>query len=157
MNPCISFPPNDRVSRRAECIAEKLALALDARVECVLAAERKAFMRTVQFLICVFAVAFFASTALPQEVQPVKKLSIIGKLTRVMAIGGESTGWSLELKRSIALEGKKMRSIEISGPAEEFEKLNGQRVRAKGSLTHRTGVERADHLVLEVTSISAVK
>jgi len=39
----------------------------------------------------------FASTpALPQEVQPVKKLTIIGKLTRVMAIGGESTGWSLE-------------------------------------------------------------
>jgi hypothetical protein len=114
-------------------------------------------MRTVQFLICVFAVAFFASTALPQEVRPVKKLSIIGKLTRVMAIGGESTGWSLELKRPIALEGKKMRSIEISGPAEEFEKLNGQRVRAKGSLTHRTGVERADHLVLEVTSISALK
>lgn len=115
-------------------------------------------MRTVQFLICLFAVAFFASTpALPQEVQPVKKLTIIGKLTRVMAIGGESTGWSLELKRQITLEGKKMRSIEISGATEEFEKLNDQRVRAKGTLTHRTGVERADHLVLEVASISAVK
>ena len=115
-------------------------------------------MRTVQFLICLFAVAFLASApALPQEVQPAKKLTIIGKLTRVMAIGGESTGWSLELKRQIALEGKKMRSIEISGPAEEFEKLNGQRVRAKGSLIHRTGIERADHLVLEVTSISAVQ
>jgi hypothetical protein len=114
-------------------------------------------MRTVQFLVCLFAVALLASApALPREAQPAKKLTIIGKLTRVMAIGGESTGWSLELKRQIALEGKKMRSIEISGPTEEFEKLNGQRVRAKGSLTHRTGVGRADHLVLEVSSISAV-
>ncbi len=115
-------------------------------------------MRTARFLVCFFAVACFASTpALPPEAQPAKKLTIIGKLTRVMAIGGESTGWSLELKRQIALEGKKMRSIEISGPAEEFAKLNGQRVRARGNLTHRTGIERADHLVLEVTSISAVK
>ena len=41
-------------------------------------------MRTVQFLICLFAVAFFASTpALPQEVQPAKELTIIGKLTRL--------------------------------------------------------------------------
>ncbi len=102
-------------------------------------------MRTARFLVCLLAVAFLASTpALPQEAQPAKKLTIIGKLTRVMAIGGESTGWSLELKRQITLEGKKMRSIEISGPTEEFE-------------THRTGVERADHLVLEVASISAVK
>jgi hypothetical protein len=115
-------------------------------------------MRTVQFLICLFAVAFLASApVLPREVQRVKKVIVIGKLTRVMAIGGESTGWSLELKRQIALEGKRMRSIEISGPAEEFEKLDGQRVRAKGRLIHRTGIERADHLVLEVTSISAVK
>ena len=101
-------------------------------------------MRTARFLVCLLAVAFLASTpALPQEAQPAKKLTIIGKLTRVMAIGGESTGWSLELKRQITLEGKKMRSIEISGPTEEFEKLNDQRVRAKGTLTHRTGVERA--------------
>jgi hypothetical protein len=119
---------------------------------------KESVMRTVQFLVCLFAVALLASApALPQEAQPAKKLTVIGKLTRVMAIGGESTGWSLELKRQIALEGKRMRSIEISGPAEEFEKLDGQRVRAKGRLIHRTGIERADHLVLEVTSISAVK
>jgi len=116
-------------------------------------------MPTARFLACLFfAVTFWGSTTvLPQEAQPAKKIAITGKLTRVMAIGGETTGWSLEPEKKITLEGKKMKSVEISGPSEEFEKLNNQRVRAKGKLTHHTGVERGDHLVLEVSSITAAK
>ncbi len=52
-----------------------------------------------------------------------KKITIIGKLTRVMAIGGETSGWSVEFKHRITLEGKKVRSVEVSGPLEELEKL----------------------------------
>jgi hypothetical protein len=60
------------------------------------------------------------------------------------------------LKREITLEGKKMLSIEIAGPAEEFEKLKDRRVKARGILTHHSGVERPDRLVLEVSSIRVV-
>ena len=74
-----------------------------------------------------------------------------------MAIGGETSGWSLELKHQITLEGKKMRSVEITGPAGELEKLKNQRVTAVGTLEHHTGMERGDYMVLEISAIRAVK
>jgi hypothetical protein len=115
-------------------------------------------MRTVRFFGCILAMVVFTSIpAGPQESHPPKTITVVGKVTRVMAIGAETTGWSLELKREITLEGKKMKSVEISGPAGKFEKLVDQRVKAKGTLTHRRGVERPDHLVLDVSSIAPVK
>ena len=114
-------------------------------------------MRSVRFLrvipVLFIAVACVTTQARPQETARPKKLGITGKLTRVIAIGAETSGWSIELKREIAVEGKKMRSIEVSGPSEEFERLKNQRVRAIGTLAHHTGMERGDYIVLEVTSI----
>ena len=114
-------------------------------------------MRTVRFLLCVLAFAVFSAQARPQQTAAPKKITITGKLTRVMAIGGETSGWSLELKHQITLEGKKMRSVEVIGPPEELEKLKGQRVIAEGALVHHTGMERGDYMVLEISSIRAVK
>lgn len=115
-------------------------------------------MRRGQFLVYLLTMTLFASaSALAQESRPAKKITVVGKLTRIVAIGTETTGWSLEFKHRVTLEGKKMRSIEVSGRAEEFEKLKDQQVKATGILTHHTGVERPDHLVLEVSSISVVK
>ncbi len=114
-------------------------------------------MRTVRFLFCVIAFAFAATQAQPQEAPPLKKITITGKLIRVMAIGGETSGWSLELKHRITLEGKKMRSVEVTGPAEDLEKLKDQRVTVEGTFAHHTGMERGEYMVLEVSSIRAAK
>ena len=114
-------------------------------------------MRTVRFLLCVLALAVFSAQARPQQPPPPKKITITGKLTRVMAIGGETSGWSLELKQQITLEGKKMRSVEVTGPAEELEKLKDRGVTAVGTLVHHTGMERGDYMVLEISSLRAVK
>ena len=38
---------------------------------------------------------------------PVQKLTVTGKLVRVMAIGAESTGWSIELESTITVDNKK--------------------------------------------------
>jgi len=115
-------------------------------------------MRTARVVACLFAMASFAGAwVVAQQAHPVKNITVYGQLTRVMAIGAETTGWSLELKHEIMLEGKKMRSVEISGPSEQFEKLKDQRVKVRGILTHHTGVERPDHLVLEVSSIRGVQ
>jgi hypothetical protein len=114
-------------------------------------------MRTVRSLVCFLAVAFVLSaSALADETRQPQKITITGKLTRVMGIGGETTSWALQLKREITLEGKKMDSIEISGQVDKFEKLNAQRVKVRGTLTHHKGVERGEYLVLEVSSIQPV-
>jgi hypothetical protein len=115
-------------------------------------------MTTVRSLACLLVAAFAAATAVaPQVSATPTNITVIGKLNHVMGIGGETTGWALQLKRELTLEGKKMGSIEISGPDQEFEKLKDQRVRARGTLTHHHGVERGDYLVLEVHSIRALK
>jgi hypothetical protein len=93
----------------------------------------------------------------PQETPASKKIIITGKLTRVMAIGGETSGWSLEFKHRITLEGKKLRSVEVTGPAEELEKLKNHLVRAQGVLAHHTGMERGEYTVFEISSIRAVQ
>jgi hypothetical protein len=114
-------------------------------------------MRSVRLLFCVLALVFVSKPALPQEAPAAKKITIIGKLTRVMAIGGETSGWSVEFRRRITLQGKKMRSVEVTGPLEELEKLKDQRVRAEGALAHHTGMERGEYMVFEISSIRAVK
>jgi hypothetical protein len=106
---------------------------------------------------CFLAVAFFASAFVPgDEARSPRKITATGKLTRFMGIGGETSGWALQLKREMVLEGKKMDSIEISGAVETFEKLKNQRVRARGTLTRHKGVERGEYPVLEVSSIQPV-
>src|SRR5262245_30832301 len=81
------------------------------------------------------------------------EMILIGKLTQVMGIGGESTGWELELRSDLTLEGQTFRSIEVSGPQKKLAQLVNQEVKARGFIKHRHGVERKDRLVLEITSI----
>ena len=114
-------------------------------------------MRTVRLLFCVLALAFVSTQALPQEAPAPKKITITGKLTRVMAIGGETSGWSVEFKHRITLEGKKVRSVEVTGPFEELEKLKDQSVRAEGTLARHTGMERGEYTVFEISSVRAAK
>ena len=114
-------------------------------------------MRRVRLLFCVLLLAHFSLPALPQEVPAGKKITITGKLTRVLALGGETSGWSVEFRHRITLEGKKMRSVEVTGPLEELERLKDQRVRADGAFAHHTGMERGEYMVFEISSIRAAK
>jgi heat shock protein HslJ len=87
-----------------------------------------------------------------------KKISVTGTLSRVMAIGGESTGWSIQLDSETTIGDKQVHSIEIAYPrTEKLEKLENKRVRATGLLSHRHGVETGDRLVLEVSSLKEVR
>ncbi|MDQ2841784.1 MAG: META domain-containing protein [Acidobacteriota bacterium] len=87
-----------------------------------------------------------------------EKLSVIGKLVRVSAIGGESTGWAIQLESEINMAGKQVKSIEVEAhKMKKLEALENKRVRATGTLSHRHGVETGDRSVLEVSSIGEVK
>ena len=89
---------------------------------------------------------------------PEKKITVTGKLTRVMAIGAESTGWSVEFDSAATIEGKPLHSIQIRyGKTARLEKLANKQVRATGKPAHLHGVETGDQPVLEVSSIKEVK
>jgi hypothetical protein len=83
---------------------------------------------------------------------------VTGKLNRVMAIGGESTGWAIQLDHEITVEGKQVSSLEIDYPkTKRLEKLENKPVNASGKITHRHGVESGDRIILEVTWLKEIK
>jgi hypothetical protein len=112
-------------------------------------------MRFLSSMGFVFILAFLASAPVVAQNKPLQpgEVILIGRLTHVMGIGGETTGWSLELKSDLTFEGQTFRSIEVAGPAKKLAKLANQEVKARGFIKHRKGVERKDWVVLEITSI----
>lgn len=86
------------------------------------------------------------------------KITLTGKLTRVMAIGGESTGWAVQLDEHTPVDGKEVTSIEVRFiDPKQADKYADKRVKVTGTVTHRHGVETGDVMVLEVKSIKGLK
>ena len=87
-----------------------------------------------------------------------QEITVTGKLSRVMAIGAESTGWVLELDSAMDMDGKHLSSIQVSDPkAGELEALANTRVRITGKLSQRSGVETGEQPVITVSSIKGPK
>jgi heat shock protein HslJ len=96
----------------------------------------------------------FCFVAAPQP----QKITVTGKLTRAVAIGGESTGWAIALDAATDIEGKQVHSIEVaSRDVKQFEILGNKHVQASGNISHRQGVETGDRMILDVSSIREVK
>jgi hypothetical protein len=89
---------------------------------------------------------------------PEQKLTVTGKLVRVMAIGGESTGWAIELSPAIKLGDKQVSSLQVRcRSASKLEKLENKQVKATGKITHQQGVETGVQPILEISSIKEAK
>jgi heat shock protein HslJ len=85
-------------------------------------------------------------------------LSVTGKLTRAMAMGGESTGWMIQLEAETTIEGKSVSSIEVAySKTSSLEKLADKRVKATGKVSHRHGVESGERTILEIASIEEIE
>jgi heat shock protein HslJ len=86
-------------------------------------------------------------------------ITVTGKLTRAMAIGGESTGWMIQLDAETTIEGKPVSSIEVDayGKISALEKRENKRVRATGKVFHRHGVETSERTILEITSTKEIQ
>ena len=109
------------------------------------------FARLVAILISLVCVGAGAQP-------PDQKLTVAGKLVRVMAIGAESTGWAIELGAPITIENTQVNSIQVRySSASKLESLVDKQVRASGRLVHRQGVETGKQPVLDISSIKEVK
>ena len=109
------------------------------------------------FRVAVSLVLVLLSMALYGESKE-QKIVVTGTLSRAMAIGAETTGWSIQLDSETTIDGKPVHSVEIAYPkADTLEKLNNQRVKAKGKISHQQGVETGQRTVLAVSSIKEIK
>jgi hypothetical protein len=86
------------------------------------------------------------------------KLTVMGKLTRVVAIGAETTGWAIDLNPVLTVNGKQVSSIEIkSSDPKKLEALENKTVKAIGKLSNALGVESGERPVLTLSSIREIK
>jgi heat shock protein HslJ len=104
-------------------------------------------LRTLTLILTLCCICLHAQT-------PTSKITVTGKLDRVMAIGAESTGWAIQPESNISIDGKSIDSIQVSdSKTGRLESLENKRVRATGKIAHRNGVETGNQPFLQISSI----
>jgi len=96
------------------------------------------------------------ATPMAQAESPVEMIGVRGKLKQVVAIGGETTGWAIELGNAFVVEGRVVNLLEINHNPSRWSRFENQRVEATGWVTVRGGVERKFWPVLEVDEMRGV-
>jgi hypothetical protein len=85
-----------------------------------------------------------------------KRISVQGRLTRVAAIGGETSGWAVALDQPIEVAGQKLNLIEIDSDPKRWSQYEEKTIQATGRIVFRTSVERGRYPILQVDSIKRV-
>ncbi len=86
-----------------------------------------------------------------------QKVTLVGTLHRAMAIGGESTGWMVQVDSETTIDGKPISSIEVSDTRKpkQLEDFDNQRVKIAGKVVYRHGVETGVQSYIEISTIKA--
>ncbi|MDP2908376.1 MAG: hypothetical protein Q8N77_01070 [Nanoarchaeota archaeon] len=107
-------------------------------------------MRKIGLVLVALATLFLCSFAHADEV------TVTGTLTRVVAIGGETTGWGVKLDSPLQIEGRTFDLIEIDMGGKKINLLpfEDMKVKVTGELVKRTGIERKAYWVIVVRTFS---
>ena len=92
-----------------------------------------------------------------QEKGEQRLITVTGKLVKIVAIGGETTGWAVDLDSSLKIDGKKLNRIEIDPNREKIDGFNNKRIKIIGALKKRSGIERKEYWVIAVNKIQEIK
>ena len=86
-----------------------------------------------------------------------QKVTLVGTLHRAMAIGGESTGWMVQVDSETTIDGKPISSIEVSDvrKPKKLEEFENKRVKIAGKVVYRHGVETGVQSYIEISTIKA--
>ena len=86
-----------------------------------------------------------------------QKITLVGTIHRVMAIGAESTGWMVQVDSETIIDGKPISSIEVSDSRKpkQLEDFENKRVKIAGKVAYRHGVETGVQPYIEITTIKA--
>jgi hypothetical protein len=98
--------------------------------------------------------ALAAPTTEPKTAKtPEAEITVTGKLIRVMAIGGETTGWAVDLDKPRQLGGKSLTRLTVDPAGHPLAAFEHRRVEIAGVLEKRTGIERQDYWVIVLKKI----
>ncbi len=80
-----------------------------------------------------------------------------GRVIRVSAIGGESTGYALKIRGGVSISGTVYKQIELDPNGVDLRPYLFTKVLVSGPVEARTGLERGTYLVLVVESIRRIR
>ncbi|OFW05769.1 MAG: hypothetical protein A3G20_07900 [Acidobacteria bacterium RIFCSPLOWO2_12_FULL_59_11] len=113
--------------------------------------------RTLSIFFCLLAVFSIGGFVLESSAQESDRTAdrFAGKLVRVVAIGGETTGWAVRLDSERQAGGVTIRQVEVDPAPRQvrLESFQDQRVEITGTLTWRRGVERKKYPVVIIETI----
>jgi hypothetical protein len=86
-----------------------------------------------------------------------QKVTLVGTLHRAMAIGAESTGWTVQVDSETIIDGKPISSIEVSDTRKpkQLADFENKRVKIAGKVLYRHGVETGVQSYVEIMTIKA--
>ncbi len=92
------------------------------------------------------------------EATPPQKITVTGTLSRAMAIGAETTGWTLQVSSETVIDGKPISSIEVSDTRKpkQLDDFANKVVKISGKVVYRHGVETGTQPYIEVQTIKEV-
>jgi hypothetical protein len=120
-------------------------------------------MRFARKTLCAVLVLFCLAMPIRNPAQSDKsnssdKITVTGKLIRIMAVGAETSGWAVQLNPPFSVGGKEVTSIEVVvADSKKLESLENKIVTAKGTLSNVAGIETGERPVLNVSSIKVSK
>jgi hypothetical protein len=83
-----------------------------------------------------------------QDKAMVSVFTISGKLIKVVAIGGETTGWAVDLELPLGVEGQQLSRIEVDPGNIKIARFKDKRIEVIGALERRQGVERGYYVIM---------
>jgi hypothetical protein len=84
-------------------------------------------------------------------------ITATGKVIKIVAIGGETTGWALDLDSPLQVKGKYLYRVEIDPDKKKIGGLENERVKISGALEKRQGIERKEYWVIVVDRIQEIE
>ena len=115
-------------------------------------------MRLLRSLIGAAAVIsglFIGALQASQQDEQSPSIQVSGKLIRIVAIGGETTGWAVRLAGKTRIDNQELNQIEVDPKPRNINLLQFQDadVEITGYVVRRRGVERKSYPVMVIESI----
>jgi hypothetical protein len=104
-------------------------------------------------ILFLFCISLHADDAAPPQ-----KITVTGTLSRAMAIGAETTGWTLQVSSETVIDGKPISSIEVSDTRKpkQLDDFANRVVKISGKVIYRHGVETGTQPYIEIQTIKEV-
>jgi hypothetical protein len=95
--------------------------------------------------------------AFGQEKEKPKTISVTGKLVNIVAIGGETQGWAVDLNSPLDVGGQKLNRIEIDPKGVKIQSFRDKPVEVTGTLEKLSGVTRKEYWVIVAQKVTEAK